>query len=1137
MEKAEYIKAVKEGVKNTLDDYRFNNHKKQVFARKLSADFNSTYSEAYLWNRALYLSTNACLLLEEDSEDRLAFRALKGSAEVYENLSDISEVYDRSYALLLSAICYDLSGYQANAFCLTKKITDYQFESDDLRVDVNSDNYILFHIKEILIKNLYKARSMINPQLNNDIGIGLFNDAVSKWYENALNGTENDYLNQISLTYRFYLNVSNIPISHLLVLLRARFRVFNERSVWNNLFQNDFIKGNSKWHKYIRLLTHDIYDKYQLKPIDKRVSKFEFWISQIRAIQKGLLESDSNYVVQMPTSAGKTFIAELTILKALINNPGKKCIYIAPFRALTNEKEAELGEYISKLGYSVSALSGSYEVDEFHDIILDETDVLIATPEKIDLLLRINPDYFNQISLMVVDEGHIVGDISARSSLLEFLIIRLRMRVESVQTLFISAVMPPANADEYSLWLSGARGNVIRSLLYPDSEPDDEWEPTRKLIGAFTWVGRRGHITFQNVETEDETTRVSSGAFVPGIIQKRQYAGTYPDGSNKAQTSASLAFEFSKKGNCLVFCAQVRNTKSVGDALIDIIKVLEQNEDEIPSYFKESTEEESYFFAKQWYGEESYVSNCIRRGIGIHYGDMPEAVRRSVESDYRGGKLRVLISTNTVGQGLNFPIKTLIIHSTLITQGQYLEVRDFWNIIGRAGRAGKETEGQIIFVISTPTDRLSFNRYSNRENIDHAYSMFFNILDAILDNRISSENYDEYIKVLSEPYLLNLLVEETVEEDDQLMIERIIDNSLFKVQLDEKGIELKPIRESFSAIVKNVREEVSPALIKIYGETGFTLKSNGAINDFIEEHLDDFRDLVKADDYFNLLELVLKLFDEDEIEEIKSRKLDKIPANPTDLFDVIKAWIEGKEIDKLLEIWSEVTEDITQLHVLISDGFYYRYTWGLTSVITILAHKLEIERSDLPEGIKSLPSFIKYGLNSSSACLATSLGIKSRNVALFLSDEAGSLEGHDFIRWIANRNEEDVDGYSVSRYDRQNILNVAIKLTVNRYEEIPDEFQFYIKGISFDKNRIKASLSIETGDNLSYEREPQNEFDPYAIRILKNGNELGFVPREFAKVISVEIDVNATHYEIVVIGFEKQGDYKNVFVLMKKIDN
>ena len=55
--------------------------------------------------------------------------------------------------------------------------------------------------------------------------------------------------------------------------------------------------------------------------------------------------------------------------------------------------------------------------------------------------------------------------------------------------LFISAVMPPINANEYSSWLNnGDSDNVIRALLNKDSSPNEQWEPTLKLIGKFKWV-------------------------------------------------------------------------------------------------------------------------------------------------------------------------------------------------------------------------------------------------------------------------------------------------------------------------------------------------------------------------------------------------------------------------------------------------------------------------------------------------------------------------------------------------------------------------------------------------------------------------------------------------------------------------
>ena len=109
----------------------------------------------------------------------------------------------------------------------------------------------------------------------------------------------------------------------------------------------------------------------------------------------------------MPTGAGKTFIAELAILKALTEFPDKKCIYITPFRTLTNEVKDTLSKNLNKLNFVVSNVIGSYEIDESQTILIEKSDVIIATPEKIDLLFRTDPEFFENISIVIIDEGHI----------------------------------------------------------------------------------------------------------------------------------------------------------------------------------------------------------------------------------------------------------------------------------------------------------------------------------------------------------------------------------------------------------------------------------------------------------------------------------------------------------------------------------------------------------------------------------------------------------------------------------------------------------------------------------------------------------------------------------------------------------
>lgn len=857
MEKEDFLTKIEKNIEDILKDSFFDTFRRKLVAKKIDPQFDKFYeeNEEYLWSKILYLSSNSCILISESRNEKLPFEALRISAEIYENLSLRSIKYDKKYCIILSAICYDLAGFQANAHCLVEKFKRefYDFISTDSDIDITTDNYILLHTQQILLKNIFKARNSINKELNKDFGIRLFNDAMESWYEHILNGRgeNNIFLEKISRAYRYYLNNFNIPISHLLFLLKTRMELYVDRSIWNRLMYNEDIANNDTWKKYIKLLTYDLYDRNQRKNADKQISRFELWTSQLRAIEKGLLTEEKNYIVQMPTSAGKTFIAEISMLNHLIKNPEKKCIYIAPFRALTSEKEIELSQNFVKLGFSVSSLSGSYEIDEFQDIMINESDILIATPEKIDLLLRINPEFFDNISFIVIDEGHIVGDITPRASLLEFLIIRLKIKIVSLKILFISAVMPPKNADEYSLWLSCEKSNVIRSLLYKNSKPNEQqWEPTRKLIGKFKWMGEDGRIDFEGTNMINEETKEVEGAFIPSIISRKKYGQkVFPlKASNakkdryktfkKDETVVLLANKLSEDGEeTLIFCGQPKGTEAVANSFLKFLD-LENDNEKINNNYPEDTNKCSYFYSEKWFGEESHITRCIKRGIGIHYGDMPEQVRNSVESDYREGKLKILISTNTIGQGINFPIKNLIFYSTRFfnktsNKTEPIKNRDFKNIIGRAGRAMKSTEGIIIFVINSWTDNKSYGEYIKEDNLEPAYSLFFHVLKLRLSENIKEEEFEDSLRFLTETYLFDFLIEEVVNEEE--VIETIINNSLFKIQVEENDLDIDLLKKPLVKIIKNLNNDITANEAKLFRKTGFSLKSNRAILKFIEE--------------------------------------------------------------------------------------------------------------------------------------------------------------------------------------------------------------------------------------------------------------------------------------------------------------
>ena len=169
MNKEEFLKKIKDDIANLLSDSKFNNNKNQLFAWKLNAQLKKTFDENNLLNQSLFLCTNSCLLLQENEDDKISYQGLFVSAEIFQYLSEANELLeqlDRDYLLVLAAICYDIAGYQANAFCLANRITEYKLSTEDQGIDLTIDNCIIDQIKLILTKNIPLAEMRLRGYNN-----------------------------------------------------------------------------------------------------------------------------------------------------------------------------------------------------------------------------------------------------------------------------------------------------------------------------------------------------------------------------------------------------------------------------------------------------------------------------------------------------------------------------------------------------------------------------------------------------------------------------------------------------------------------------------------------------------------------------------------------------------------------------------------------------------------------------------------------------------------------------------------------------------------------------------------------------------------------------------------------------------
>ena len=199
----------------------------------------------------------------------------------------------------------------------------------------------------------------------------------------------------------------------------------------------------------------------------------ELWPSQRRAIGSELLNPARRaVVVEMPTSAGKTLLAEFSIVQALALNPNSRVAYVVPTRALVNQVTARLRRDFAPLGYTAEAAVPVFELDPAEDELLSGTfDIIVTTPEKLDLLLRVGHSSVDELSLIVADEAHNISD-GTRGARLELLLGMLRRERPAARFLLLTPFVP--NGDELASWLGGDPNGLIQLT----------WRPSERISAA-----------------------------------------------------------------------------------------------------------------------------------------------------------------------------------------------------------------------------------------------------------------------------------------------------------------------------------------------------------------------------------------------------------------------------------------------------------------------------------------------------------------------------------------------------------------------------------------------------------------------------------------------------------------------------
>ncbi|MBC6451350.1 DEAD/DEAH box helicase [Actinokineospora xionganensis] len=412
-------------------------------------------------------------------------------------------------------------------------------------------------------------------------------------------------------------------------------------------------------------------------------SEIDLWPSQLHVVDR-IFDSNHDLVVALPTSAGKTRIAELCVLSCLAQ--GRRAVYVTPLRALSAQTEQVLDRTFAPLGVRVSSLYGSMGVSDSDEDALRTSQIVVATPEKLDFALRSSPSVLDDVGLVVLDEGHMIGP-SEREVRYEAQIQRLLRRPDAHarRIVCLSAVFPTGqDLDDFVSWVTDET---------PGGLHREEWRPTQQRFGLVEWRG--DHARLSMTLGEDQP-------FIPRYLEAKEPTRPrrrlFP--ADKRELVIATAWRLVEEGQTvLIFCPQ-RN--SVEPYAREVIRLRRQGliDSVLPADVDLSG---ALTIGAEWFGEGHPILECLKLGVAIHHGALPGPFRREVERLLHAGVIQVTVASPTLAQGLNLSASVVLFHG--LRRGQIpLTGAEFSNVIGRAGRAFVDTEGLVLYPIFEPTE-------------------------------------------------------------------------------------------------------------------------------------------------------------------------------------------------------------------------------------------------------------------------------------------------------------------------------------------------------------------------------------------------------------------------------------------------
>ncbi|MGN8094150.1 DEAD/DEAH box helicase [Methylobacterium sp. 22177] len=420
------------------------------------------------------------------------------------------------------------------------------------------------------------------------------------------------------------------------------------------------------------------------------------------------LDDGQNVSVSAPTSAGKSFVLQAHLRSLAQSGRLTVACYIVPSRALI----AQVTDAVAKWRRS-DALRGFQIVNVPlpAETTLPERAIYVLTQERLQAIMGAHPGFAADV--VISDEAQGIED-GSRGVLLQGVIDQLIAKRPKAQFIFAG----PNIRDP------GVFGKIFD-------------------VGELRQVSTRSPAVLQNLIVVNTRSPLRKLAVEKVLDGMRHPLGETEIGMNLPSVKERLirvAERFGRSKPSIVYANGPADAEKVALGLKEV-STTDASEDprivELISLVRSAVH------------DRYDLVECLKRRVGFHYGRIPALVRRNVEAAFADGDIQYLVTTSTLIQGVNFPAANLFVCKPKKGQRDPLTAAEFWNLAGRAGRLGREFQGNIFLIDYDEWDTKPANQ-GNEVDVQSALSRTLaNEFDAVIDCALEANPLRETNKAIN----------------------------------------------------------------------------------------------------------------------------------------------------------------------------------------------------------------------------------------------------------------------------------------------------------------------------------------------------------------------------------------------------